>query len=68
LSFEVDVCLAYLHISVENVLVKTLVKSVVLDFHNDFLSSLNHIRTIALSEVVVNLFYHYCGKKLVKLG
>jgi hypothetical protein len=28
----------------------------VLDFHNDFLSSLNHIRTIALSEAGVNLF------------
>ena len=56
---EIEVSLTYFYISVENVLVKTLVKFVVLDFHNDFLSSLNHIRTIALSEAGVNLFYHY---------
>jgi len=58
LSFEVDVCLAYLYISVENVLVKTLVEPVVFDFHNDFLSSLNHIRTIALSEAGVKNFLY----------
>jgi hypothetical protein len=59
LSFEVNVCLAYLHISVKNIFLKPHMEPVVFDFHNDFLSSLNHIRTIALSGVVVNLFYHY---------
>ncbi len=56
MSFEVDVCLAYLHISVKNVFLKPHMEPVVFDFHNDFLSSLNHIRTIALSGVVVKLF------------